>query len=146
MKYLIVTKPIHTEKIVNWLNQNTNIDYYITTSKLELDMWDYDIGISYCCPYIIKTTEKKPWFNYHPGPLPRYSGLYNYANAIKNKSLVYGVTLHRMTDKIDTGPIIRKKMFRLKTIPINSNELGCIAHYHLFQLFKETIGDLYEKI
>jgi methionyl-tRNA formyltransferase len=140
--YLIVTKPIHVEKICNYLNQYTNLKYVITTEKPEIHMFDYDIGISYCCPFIIKDFDKKPWYNYHPAPLPEYPGISNYSKPIKDKVTEFGVTVHRMTDKVDMGPIVRKKMFKLESVPVNSNELGNIAHYYLFQLFKETIGGI----
>ena len=132
------------EKLVNYLNLHTDIKYVITTSKEELHSWDYDIGISYCSPYYIKGTKEKPWFNYHPGPLPKYPGLMNYAKPVYDKVKEYGVTLHKMTEVFDKGPIIKVKKFKLDSIPTNTNELGCIAHYYLFQLFKETVEKLDE--
>ena len=36
MKYGIFTKPIHVEKIVNYLNQYTDMDYIISTVKAEI--------------------------------------------------------------------------------------------------------------
>ena len=159
MKYGIFTKPIHVEKIVNYLNQYTDIDYIISTVKQEMYAYDFDIGVSYCWPWKIDidypydlTMEKtkngyreinrRTWFNYHPSPLPKYSGFSCYADAINDGVKEYGVTLHRMTDVIDNGEIIEQKTFPLHTLPCNTNELGCITHYWLFQLFKETIETL----
>ena len=89
MNYGIFTKSIHVEKIVNYLNQYTNIDYIISTRKDEIFSYDFDIGISYCFPYVVNIDypieDKRIWFNYHPGPLPEHPGLNNYADAIKNK-------------------------------------------------------------
>jgi len=141
MKYGIFTKPIHVEKIVNYLNQYTKIDYIISTSKEEICAYDYDIGISYCFPHIINVDDI-PWYNYHPAPLQEYPGLMNYACPIRDKVKNFGVTLHRMTNEVDKGPIIKVRRFKLDSLPVNSNELGNIAHYHLFQLFKETIREL----
>lgn len=138
MRYGIFTKQIHVEKIVNFLNQYTDIDYIISTNKKEVNSYDYDIGISYCWDWKIDV-KGKPWYNYHPGPLPEYDGISSHPAAVKDKVTEYGATLHRMTDEFDKGPIIFKKVFKLDSIPINTNELGCIAHYYLFQLFKETI-------
>ena len=144
MKLGIFTKPIHVEKIVNFLNQKTKIKYVICTSKNEIDMYDFDIGISYCFPYIIDL-KGRPWFNYHPAPL-KYPGFTNYSKPVKDKVREFGVALHQMTSEVDKGPIVKVRKFKLDSIPINSNELGSIVHYHLFQLFKETIATLETKV
>ena len=143
MKYGIFTKPIHVEKLANHLNQHPDIDYIISTSKEEIYAYDFDIGISYCFPYIVDVNSK-PWYNYHPAPLPKYPGLMNYAQPIHDKVKEFGVTLHRMTMEVDKGEIIATKLFPLPSIPCSTNELGNIAHYYLFQLFKETIEGLGE--
>ena len=140
MKLGIFTKPIHVEKIVNYLNQYTDVDYIISTNKQEIESYEFDIGISYCFPYLIDIGDK-PWYNYHPAPL-NYPGLTNYSRPVKDKVTDFAVTLHRMTEEVDKGPVIKVKHFKLDTIPVNSNELGNITHYYLFQLFKETIRDL----
>ena len=141
MKYGIFTKPIHVEKLVNYLNQYTKLDYVISTNKYELNQFDFDIGVSYCFPHVIDVRDKS-WYNYHPAPLPKYKGMTCYSDAIRDKVTEYGVTLHRMTNKVDNGKIIRIDRFTLDNIPTSTNELGCITHYFLFQLFKETICKL----
>ena len=185
MKYGIFTKPIHVEKIVNFLNLlNSNnideasdssdttgntyyndfeyIDYIISTNKKDIYAYDFDIGISYCWPWTIdvaypqdltvQATEtgyreinKRTWYNYHPGPLPRYTGMESYAGAIHDMVESFGVTLHVMTMHLDRGPILQVKEFPLETIPVAINELGSITHYYLFQLFKQTIEILKHK-
>lgn len=153
MKYGIFCKPRHVEKIVNFLNKNTDIDYFIiSTSKTnqhEVYYRDFDIGVSYCCGFIIDLEKEKKikgknskWFNYHPHPLPDYKGYSAYAKAIKNGVMEYGVTLHRLVQETDAGQIIKIKKFQLETPPIHSSELGNICHYYLFQLFKETVESL----
>lgn len=149
MTYGIFTKPIHVEKLVNWLNRNTDIDYIISTSKEEINAYSFDIGVSYCFPKIVNvetndriTGKKRYWFNYHPAPLPAYPGLGNYAIPIADQVKYFGATLHSMTNDVDKGEIVKVNRFTLKTPPVNTNELGCITHYHLFQLFKETIEHL----
>lgn len=150
MKYGIFTKPIHVEKIVNYLNQNTNLDYIISTNKYELYMYDFDIGISYCFPSLVDVNypipNKRIWYNYHPAPLPEYEGANNYSDAIRDGVWKYAVTLHRMTMNLDRGEIIKRIDFPLQSIPVSTNELGSIAHYYLFQLFKETIESLGEPV
>ena len=154
MKLAIFTKPVHVEKIVNYLNQYTEVDYIISTDKLEerFNQYDYDIGVSYCWPYRVQLTEminmddakpEKVWFNYHPS-LQQYPGLSNYIQPIKDGVTSHGVMLHRMSDKIDKGEVIESRVFQLDSVPTHTNELGCISHYYLFQLFKDTIEGLEE--
>jgi methionyl-tRNA formyltransferase len=144
MKYGIFTKPIHVEKIVNFLNQYTKVNYIISSDKDEITAYNYDFGVSYCWPFKIDESElkKRIWYNYHPGLLPKYHGMQSYADAIQDEVEKYGVTLHRMTEEVDNGPILCIRKFNLHTLPVHTNELGCITHYYLFQLFKETIETL----
>jgi len=50
-------------------------------------------------------------FNLHPGPLPRYSGLNCPSWAIYRAERTYGVTVHRMSPRIDAGPIAYQTTF-----------------------------------
>jgi len=145
MKIGIFTKSIHVEKLVNYLNQFTDIDYVISTDKRELYNWyDYDIGISYAFGAMIdlERVPCKTFFNYHPAPLPEYKGGDVYACAVKDKVTAWSVSLHVMTMELDTGKLIKRIDFPLAGIPLSTNEIGCISHYYLFQLFKRTIENL----
>jgi len=146
MKFGIFTKPQHVEKIVNFLNENTDLHYIISTNRYEPLAYDFDIGVSYCFPWVIDSRyndgmllENKDWYNYHPAPLPFYGGWGNYQKGIKAGIKEWGVSLHRMTEHVDEGPVLKVKYFKLDSPPVNTQELGDISHYHLFQLFKETI-------
>jgi len=144
MKYGIFTKTQHVEKIVNFLNENTDLYYVISTNKWEPLAYEFDIGVSYCFPWIIDSKynellETKDWYNYHPAPLPFYGGWGNYQKGIKNEIEEWAVSLHRMTEQVDEGPVLKVKHFKLHSLPTNTQELGDISHYYLFQLFKETI-------
>jgi len=142
MKYGVFTKPVHIEKIVSFLN-TTDLDYVISSQRKEIYAYKFDIGISYCFPWIIDIARGScEWYNYHPAPLPEYPGLRNYADAIRNNITEYGVTLHKMSKVVDMGEVVKVKTFKLETVPVNTSELGCITHYYLFQLFKETIVSL----
>lgn len=153
-RYGIFTKPVHVEKIVNFLNKYTTIDYIISTEKEEIYAYDFDIGISYCWPIKIDVSwphdliirdgkqETRIWYNYHPALLPEYAGMGSYAKALHDGVKEFGVTLHIMTSLVDHGPILCIKRFKLDSLPVHTTELGCITHYYLFQLFKETIETL----
>jgi methionyl-tRNA formyltransferase len=90
------------------------------------------------------STPKKGFVNYHPAPLPQYGGPTELEEAIKNNEIHWGVTVHYMDKNYDTGPIIKVKRFDLHEPPTSPQELGPVSHYFLFQLFKETILDIYE--
>jgi methionyl-tRNA formyltransferase len=54
-------------------------------------------------------------FNLHPGPLPEYAGLNVPSWAIYRGESSHGVTLHRMDEGIDTGPIAWQVRFPIDT-------------------------------
>lgn len=124
-----------------------NLEYEIYTVKDDPHTRHFDLGVSYCYPR--KITEpllsipKKGFINYHPAPLPKYKGPTELDEAIKNKEIHWGVTVHYMDKDYDTGPIIKVKRFDLHEPPTSPQELGAVSHYFLFQLFKETILDIY---
>jgi methionyl-tRNA formyltransferase len=51
------------------------------------------------------------FLNMHPAPLPRYRGRFSTVHAIFNDEREHGVTLHRIDEGIDSGPIIAQRMF-----------------------------------
>jgi len=57
--------------------------------------------------------------NFHPGPLPRYGGSNGWVWAIINQEERYGVALHVMKERIDTGEIVASESF-----PIDAAETG----------------------
>ena len=142
LTYCIFTKPHHVEKIVNFLNQKTDLHYTITSDKQEIKnfAYNFDVGVSYCCPHILNI-DSRPFYNYHPAPLPHYKGQDIYARAIRKGMRIWGVTLHRMTEKVDEGEIIKEVLFEIEE-PCSTNEIGTISHAALFKLFRETIMEL----
>jgi len=52
--------------------------------------------------------------NFHPGLLPEYAGLHTHQWAIRNGEREFGVTVHRMENAIDTGPIVGQVRFPVK--------------------------------
>lgn len=100
------------------------------------------ILVCYRCPYIIPVwllgKAKLGAYNIHPSLLPKYKGLNPWEEIIANGENESGVTLHIMTDKADSGPIICQRAFR---IPMNSSmeELRNIADTIADTMLKETI-------
>ena len=141
----VFTKIRHTKKIDKFLN-SLNFEHKIVTIKDSSPLKKFDLGVSYCYPRKIVepllSTPPKGFFNYHPAPLPKYVGPNELEDAIKNKETHWGVTLHKMDENYDTGKI---NEFQLHEPPTDPTELGSISHYFLFELFKETIAELYNK-
>ena len=144
----VFTKTRHTKKIDKFLN-SLNFEHKIVTLKDFSPLKKFDLGVSYCYPRKIVepllSTPPKGFFNYHPAPLPKYVGPNELEDAIKNKETHWGVTLHKMDENYDTGKIKKINEFQLHEPPTDPTELGSISHYFLFELFKETIAELYNK-
>lgn len=141
-------------KITNFLNQkgiehkiftiNDDVSKNFETTYYDKD--EFELGISYCYPRKIAepllSAPVKGFVNYHPAPLPKYKGPTELDDAIKNKEIQWGVTVHYMDKNYDTGKIIQLKKINLHEPPISSSELGAVSHYFLFNLFKETIENI----
>ncbi len=144
----IYTKTRHIKKIDEFLKLK-NLDHEVFTIHDNPPKTDFELGVSYCYPRKITepllSTPKKGFVNYHPGPLPKYKGPTETDDAIKNKEMQWGVTVHHMNENYDTGKIIQIKKIDLHEPPTSPQELGAVSHYFLFQLFKETILDIYKK-
>lgn len=52
--------------------------------------------------------------NFHPGLLPQYAGLHTHQWAIRNGEHEFGVTIHRMEQRIDTGAIVGQVRFAIR--------------------------------
>jgi methionyl-tRNA formyltransferase len=145
----IFTKTRHIKKINDFLN-SINLEHKIyTINDNVVSSEKFELGVSYCYPRKILTplltTPKKGFVNYHPGLLPKYKGPTELKDAIKNKEIHWGVTVHHMDEDYDTGSIIQIKQIELHEPPTSEQELGAVSHYFLFELFKETILNIFEE-
>ena len=55
----------------------------------------------------------KPILNIHPSLLPKYKGLNTHFRAIKNKDKYSGATIHKVSQKLDSGKIILQKKVKI---------------------------------
>ncbi len=75
---------------------------------------DYDFGISFLYPFKVPESQlHKPWFNFHPAPLPECGGRNVAYHAIMNGMSSFGGTIHYMNEEFDRGPIIETKRFAI---------------------------------
>jgi len=136
----VYTKTRHISKLTKYL-KSENYKFEIFTTLQKAPDTPFDLGISYCYPrkILMDELEKATFINFHPAPLPEYPGPFETTKAIKNKEMIWGVTVHYMDEEYDTGPIIKKLKIPLHEPPTNTDELGAISHYFLFKLFKDII-------
>ena len=73
----------------------------------------------------------KPIFNIHPSLLPKYKGLNTHERAIKNKDKFAGASIHKVTEKLDSGKVIlQKKVKILKSDNVKSLEKKVLKIEH----------------
>ncbi|MBV9565989.1 MAG: methionyl-tRNA formyltransferase [Bradyrhizobium sp.] len=72
-------------------------------------------------------------YNFHPGP-PQYPGWAPAHFALYEKAREFGVTVHLMAERVDSGPIVETALFQ---VPAEISVLGLegLAYAHLAQLF-----------
>lgn len=121
---------------LNKKNNKNNFFYFRDINSKNfinfIKMKKYNLIVSYSCPQIIKKKTLKKInklkidiVNFHPGILPKYRGIFTNYYSLINKEKNVGITLHKITTKIDGGDIISA----LK-IPIKKNDT-------IFSLYKK---------
>jgi methionyl-tRNA formyltransferase len=144
----IFTKQRHVEKIRNFLiHLPEPVMFQIFTIRsLPQKIEPFDLGVSYCYSRLITepllSTPRLGFVNFHPAPLPEYKGGDPYTQAVKDKVMKWAVTAHYMNEKYDEGKIIRVKRFPLHDPPQTREEIGALAHYFNFELFKELMAEM----
>ncbi len=133
------------------LNAAFNEDEFLSFRGVVGDEFMYDIEeyqadyvISFVSPWIISKpvldSAQKAAINFHPGS-PDYpgSGCYNFA--LYEGSEKYGVTVHHMKEKVDTGDIVMTSYFKI--MPYDSVEtLKLKSMNHLLYLFEKIITEI----
>lgn len=100
--------------------------------------------ISFVSPWIIPGTllnsAKTAAINFHPGS-PQYPGIGCYNFALYEGSEKYGVTVHHMKEKVDTGNIIMTSYFDIS--PYESVEtLKLKSMNHLLYCYEKILSDI----
>ena len=138
--------------LVNDYLKNLNIQFEIYTSKDNPSNEPFELGISYCYTKKIEPPllylARKGFVNFHPAPLPEYPMGPEFKEnsperGVRDKVMKWGGTAHFMNEEYDKGPIIKKMEFDLEEPPSTKDELGSLAHWQLWKLFKELLLPLY---
>lgn len=84
-----------------------------------IDEHHVTLGLMMTFPYKIPSSvynlPLKGFYNVHPGPLPAYRGADPVFQQIKNKEKQAGVTIHKLNEGIDTGPVVIHEMLKIET-------------------------------
>lgn len=109
---------------------------------------DIDLVISYLYPYKVRKTllelPKIGAINFHPAPLPELKGLGGYNVAILEDFTYYGVSAHYMSEKIDSGDIIKVIRFPIDAKKETALSLEIKTRPYLLKLFYEIMEEIKE--
>lgn len=110
--------------VVNKENNDAEIKKAI--KKYDITM-AFVMTYSYKIPPAVYNLPAKGFFNFHPGSLPEYRGADPIFQQIKNKEKHAGITVHKLDEGFDTGPVVIKEMVKLDptdTYGILNNKLA----------------------
>lgn len=81
-----------------------------------------------------------PAYNFHPGP-PEFPGSFAASFAIYDGAKTFGVTLHEMAPKVDSGSIVEVRRFE---VPGNAKfqDLEITAFETIIQMFNDYVAHL----
>ena len=126
--------------IINFCNEHSVNVHNSLEDLLKID--DFDIGISVQYHKILKKKHidkaKKIFVNLHMAPLPEYRGCNQFSFAIINNDEIFGTTIHRLEEGIDSGDILFEKRFKIP----NScwvEDLYKITLKHSISLFENSL-------
>jgi len=139
-------KQIITPTPVKTIAQKYNIEVITQLTDLRInELKNMDLVLLYAyggiIPNHILSIPKYGFWNIHPSLLPNYRGTSPIATPLINGDKITGVTLMKMDDKIDHGPIIDQVSYTIKNNDLrpdlerNLTDLGV-------KLFKKIINEL----
>jgi methionyl-tRNA formyltransferase len=106
---------------------------------------DADLFVVAAFPTIFKATllgiPKKGVINYHPSLLPRYAGAQPGFWVLRNGEAETGITVHRMTERIDAGEILAQEAVRIG----RAENLGCLMqrlHHQAAALIIQVVDEI----
>ncbi len=138
MKIALLTNEFHVKDIQRVLDRHADaFDFLYVFEKLSEDkkcseeyylfqkgkdstyefLWEnrVDFVLVYGWDYMIpsRIVESFPCFNIHPSLLPKYRGPDPVTVQLLEKERLTGVTIHKMNDRLDAGPIWKQKEIKI---------------------------------
>jgi methionyl-tRNA formyltransferase len=144
MKLLILTSKKHRDFVKEnsepFMADGDEVDIYWDDAPCLFSRnGDYDFGVSFMYTYKVPREQlDKPWFNFHPAPLPAYKGRNLCYHAIMNGEKEFGATIHYMDENFDTGDIIEVLGFAIQE-RATAEDLSRFALSASMQLFQTYI-------
>lgn len=83
--------------------------------------------------------------NFHPAPLPDYKGNAGYNIAILKNLKKWAASAHYVDEKFDTGPIIKKQIFKINPVNETALSLEKKTAKHILVLFRDMLSRLISK-
>ena len=120
-------------------------------NELKKAIRKYDAAMVFMMTFRYKITKavfdlpSKGFYNFHPGSLPEYRGADPIFMQLKNQEKYAGVTVHKLDEGFDTGPIVIKEMIKIDasdTYGILNNKLAELASKLAGILIKMAAFDL----
>ncbi len=132
--------------------RNESLTRNITVKAQEClpDDTSVDYIISYMCREKVSPAicamAKHGAVNFHPAPLPEFSGYRGYNIAILESCTEFGCTCHYMTDTFDAGDIAIRRMFSIDPTKETAQSLESKTQEQMLVLFDEfcRLGQAYE--
>jgi len=114
-----------------------------------IKQYDVNLGLimtfGYLLPAIVYNLPAKGFFNVHPGPLPAYRGADPVFWQVYNREEQAGVSIHKLDDGYDTGPVVLTQMIKTKvsdSYGILNSRLAALATTMVRVLLKLAAFDL----
>jgi len=104
----VVPEPTWTESLAGWASAR-GVPVVESGHWRDLPGVSYELGVSVFYNRILPAkfiARFDRLLNLHNGPLPRYRGVSPINWALKNGEPAHGVTIHEITEGIDSGPIV----------------------------------------
>ncbi len=115
----IAEKQDLADPIFKAIFEKNGVPFYVVSGAKELSealkkIPHFDLGIMGNFGIILSAEDlkaaKKGFVNIHPGLLPEYPGRNPIQKVIASPDLITGVTLHRATEAVDSGPVIERRV------------------------------------
>ncbi len=137
--------PVLKFALDNNLNHQTPLDFNSDQTLNEFLKFNFDVGIvvayGMILPNAILFSPKLGCFNIHTSLLPRWRGAAPIQRAILANDKITGVTIIKMVERLDAGPIVLKK----ECIITDNEDFGSLEK-KLLQISKFLLKQLLEKI
>lgn len=147
LKFIVpdLPEPNWTDSIIKWAK---GVDIPIIESGNYKDIpedIEIDLAISVFYGKIIKLNfinRCKKIINLHNGPLPEYRGVRPINWALKNNETSHGVTIHKITEGIDDGPILGQIMYPIYPELEEVEDVYKKSQKYAWLLFKDVMRNL----